>query len=195
MVGAVLVTLAVLASREPVARATENAEPACLARARAHLPGQTMATFVKGGTVGHKRLFFRRGDVLLVIDFEVLEVTTRDFLKDQGGERFPEEVNLLRRFAQAMKSRDEVQADLLVRGNLEHERLDLLLAAVLDRGAFLIRGVPPDTKKALAKLRPPADLILRLDYSYECGALCGTGGRVFFTDACQQLVAVTDWVR
>ena len=193
MVGAVLVALAVLASREPVASATENAEPACLTRARAHLPGQSMATFVKGGKVGRKRLLFRRGDVLLVIDFQVLEATTEDFLKRQGAESFPEEGNLLRRFAQAMKSRDEVQADLLVRSNLEHERLGLLLAAVLDRGAFLIRSVPPDSRKALATPRPAADLILRLDYSYECGDRCGTGGRVFFTDACQQLVAVTDW--
>jgi hypothetical protein len=194
-VGVVLMALAVLASRGPVACATENAEPTCLARARAHLPGQTMATFVRGGTVGHKRLLFRRGDVHLVIDFEVFELTTQDFLKDQGAERFREEGNLLRRFAQAMRSRDEVQADFLVRSNLEQERLDFLLASVLDRGAFLIRSVLPNSTKALATFRPSADLILRLDYSYECGDLCGTGGRVFFTDACQQLVAVTDWVR
>jgi hypothetical protein len=103
MVGVVLMALAVLASREPVASATENAEPTCLARARAHLPGQTMATFVKGGTVGRKRLLFRRGDVLLVIDFEVLEVTTQDFLKEPGAESFPEEGDLLRRFAQALR--------------------------------------------------------------------------------------------
>ena len=190
-----MMALGVLASRDRFANASENAEPACLARARVHLPGQTMAVFVKGGAVGRKRLHFRRGDVLLVIDFEVLEVTAQDFLKEHGAESFPEEGNLLRRFAQAMKSRDEVQADLLVLSNLEHERLGFLLAAVLDRGAFLIRGVPPELKKALASSRPAADLILRLDYSYECGDRCGTGGRVFFTDACQQLVAVTDWVR
>jgi hypothetical protein len=195
MVGMVLVALAVLASREPVASAIENAEPACLARARAHLPGETMATFVKGGTVGRKRLLFRRGDVLLVIDFEVLEGTTQDFLKEPGAASFPEDGDLVRRFAQALRGRDEVQADLLVRSNLEHERLGFLLAVVLDRGAFSLRGVQPESKKALAPSRPNPDLILRLDYSYECGDRCGTGGRVFFTAACQQLVAVTDWVR
>jgi hypothetical protein len=131
----------------------------------------------------------------LVIDFEVLDATTREFLKEQGAGGFPEEVNLLRRFAEAMKSRDEVQADALVRGDLERERLDFRLAEVLDRGAFLIRDVQPMSKGAVATVRAAAELILRLDYSYECGDRCGTGGRVFFTDACQQLVAVTDWVR
>jgi hypothetical protein len=140
-------------------------------------------------------LLFRRGDVLLVIDFEVLDATTQEFLKEKGTAGFPEEVNLLRRFAEAMRSRDEVQADSLVRGDLERERLDFRLAEVLDRGAFLIRDVPPISKNAVATVRAAADLILRLDYSYECGDRCGTGGRVFFTDACQQLVAVTDWVR
>jgi hypothetical protein len=195
MVGAVLMALAVLASRDPVARATENSEPACLARARAQLPGQTMATFVKGGTVGRRRLLFRRGDVLLVIDFEVFEGITQDFLKEKGGESFPEEVGLLKRFSQALKTRDEIQADLLVRSNLEHERLGLLLAAVLDRGGFLIRNLQPFSKNAAAPVRAAPDLILRLDFSYECGDQCGTGGRVFLTDACQQLVAVPDWVR
>jgi hypothetical protein len=195
MVVVALVALAVLAPGDPVACATEHSEPACLARARAQLPGQTIATFVKGGTVGRKRLLFRRGDVLLVIDFEALEGITQDFLKEQGAEKFPEEVGLLKRFSQAMKSRDEFQADLLVRSNLEHQRLGLLLAGALDRGAFLIRNVQPFSKSAATTVRATADLVLRLDYSYECGDSCGTGGRVFFTDACQQLVAVTDWAR
>jgi hypothetical protein len=195
MVGAVLTALIALASNDFPASATENPEPRCLTRARAHLPGQTMATFVKGGVVGRKRLLFRRGDVLLVIDFIVLDATTQEFLKEKGAGGFPEEVNLLRRFAEAMKSRDEVQADSLVRGKLEQERLDFRLAEVLDRGAFLIRDVQPISKNAVATVRAAADQVLRLDYNYECGDRCGTGGRVFFTDACQQLVAVTDWVR
>jgi hypothetical protein len=195
MVGAVLIALTALASRDFAVAATENPEPRCLARARAHLPGQTMATFVKGGLVGRKRLLFRRGDVLLVIDFEMLDSTTQDFLKEKGASKFPEESNMLRRFGEAMKSRDEIKADTLVQGALEQKRLDLRLAEVLDRGAFLIREVPPATKGAAATVVPAADLILRLDYTYECGDRCGTGGRVFFTNACQQLVAVTDWVR
>ena len=195
MVGAVLTALIALASNDSPARATDNSQPRCLTRARAHLPGQTMATFVKGGTVGRKRLLFRRGDVLLVIDFEVLDSTTQDFLKEKGANGFSEEVNLLQRFAQALKSRDEVQAEAFVRSNLERGWLDFRLAEVLDRGAFLIRGAPPGSKIGVATVAPAADLILRLDYSYDCGDRCGTGGRVFLTDACQQLVAVTDWVR
>ena len=69
------------------------------------------------------------------------------------------------------------------------------MAEVLDRGAFLVRDARAASKKTMATERAAPDLILRLDYSYECGDSCGTGGRVFFTDACQQLVAVTDWVR
>ena len=156
-----------------------------------------MATFVKGGLVGRKRLLFRRGDVLLVIDFEVLDSITQEFLKERGGatsQRFPEEVRLLQRFVQAFKNRDEVDADSLLRGKLEQEQLDFRLAEVFERGAFLIRWMPPISKRTVPTVRAAADLILRLDFSYECGERCGTGGRVFFTDACQQLVAVTDWV-
>ena len=209
-VGAVLLALTALSSRDLAAGETKNLEPTCLARARAQLPGQTMATFVKGGRVGQKRLLFRRGDVLLVIDFDVLDVSTREFLKEReaksrgeppsSGRRepsqsLPEEVGLLQRFAQALKNRDEVDADSLLRSKLEQERLDFRLAEVFERGAFLIRWVQPISKKVVPAARATADLILRLDFSYECGDQCGTGGRVFFTDACQQLVAVTDWVR
>lgn len=153
-----------------------------------------MATFVKGGAVGRKRLLFRRGDVLLVIDFEAFEGITQGHLKEQGGD-LPEEVDLLKRLSLAMKSQDEASADLLVKTRPEQTWLDLRLAEVLDRGAFQIRDVFPRSSKTAATVRPAPDLILRLDYSYECGDLCGTGGRVFLTDACQQLVAVTDWVR
>ena len=193
-----LLALTALSSPDLAAGEPEHLEPACLARARAHLPGETMATFVKGGLVGRKRLLFRRGDVLLVVDFEVLDSITQEFLKEHGGaasQRFPEEVRLLQRFVQAFKSRDEVDADSLLRGKLEQERLDFRLAEVFERGAFLIRGVQPNSKKTVPTARAASDLILRLDFSYECGERCGTGGRVFFTDACQQLVAVTDWVR
>ena len=192
-VGAVLLALTAFSSHDLAAGETENIEPTCLAKARAHLPGQTMATFLKGGLVGHKRLLFRRGDVLLVINFDVLDVSTREFLKEHGTASFPEEVGLLQRFAQALKYRDEVDADPLLRSKLEQERLDFRLAEVFERGAFLIRWMQPISKKVAPAARAAADLILRLDFSYECGDQCGTGGRVFFTYACQQLVAVTDW--
>ena len=197
-VGTVLVALTALSSHDLAAGELKHHEPPCLAKARAHLPGETMATFVKGGLVGRKRLLFRRGDVLLVIDFEVLDSITQEFLKERGGatsQRFPEEARLLQRFVQAFKNRDEVDADSLLRGTLEQERLDFRLAEVFERGAFLIRGVQPNSKKTVPTARAASDLILRLDFSYECGERCGTGGRVFLTDACQQLVAVTDWVR
>jgi len=187
--------LIALGSRESAASESENSAPPCLTRARAHLPGETMATFVKGGVVGSKRLLFRRGDVLLVVDFLVFEEITQAFLKEQGTERFPEETRLLQRFSQALKNRDEVEAGPLVRSQLEQERLDFRLADVFDHGSFLIRDARAVSKKALPTARAAPDLILRLDYSYDCGDLCGTGGRVFFTDGCQQLVAVTDWVR
>jgi hypothetical protein len=194
--GAVLMALIAVVPREIVAEESANAEPPCLVRARSHLPGETMASFIKGGVVGRKRLVFRRGDVQLLIDFEVLDSTTRDFLKEQGHNRkFPEEVNLIARFAQALKNHDEVDADRMVRSKLEQERLDFRLADVFDRGAFLIREAPASSKRPAIGVRVATDLILRLDYSYDCGDQCGTGGRVFLTDACQQLAAVTDWVR
>jgi hypothetical protein len=165
IVGAVLMALTAQASHDSVSGSNENSGPACLTRARAHLPGQTMATFIKGGEVGSKRLLFQRGDVVLAIDFVVFDSATQDFLKEASAGRFPEEANLLRRFAQAMKNRDEVKADALVRSKLEQVRLDFRLAEVLDRGAFLIRNMQTGSRAA-------PDLILRLDYSYECGDRC-----------------------
>ena len=196
LVGVVLLALnAVAANQSAASGVPENGEPLCLVRVRGHLPGTTVVTYVKGGAVGRKRLLFRRSDVLLAVDFTALEATTQEFLKEQGAERFPEEVRLLQRFAQALKSSDEVDADALVRGKREQERLDFRLADVFERGAFLIRDARPTSKRRTAIAPTAPDLILRLDYNYDCGDLCGTGGRVFLTDSCQQLVAVTDWVR
>ena len=154
-----------------------------------------MASLVKGGKVGAKRLLFQRGDVELVIDFDALEWIARDFRKDQGAKKSPEGSPVLRRFVLAMKHVDEIQADLLVRTGEEQKWLDLRLAAVLDSGAFLIRSRRPQRKRAVATIPVPADRALRLDYNYECGEKCGTGGRVYYTSVCQQLLAVTDWVR
>jgi hypothetical protein len=193
-VGALLMGLFVLGSGDAGAKEPARPSPPCLTRARKQLPGETMASFVKGGHVGSKRLLFRRGDVVLVIDYPVLEETLRAFLKQKGAEKFPEEGRLLQRFSQALRNRDEVDADPLVQSKLEQERLDLRLAEVFDEGAFEIRDARGASKKAGATPRAAPDLILRLDYAYECGERCGTGGRIFLTDACQQLVAVTDWV-
>lgn len=193
--GLVLMALICQALTDPVATAAEGNGPVCLTRARAQLPGQTMAFVVKGGSVGRRHVLFRRGDVELVIDFDVLESTTQEFLREEGATRFPEDADLLRRLAQAMKSDDEIQGDALARTQGERARLDLRLAVVLDRGAFLIRDLRPKSKGPAPILQAAADYIVRLDYNYECGDLCGTGGRVFYTDACQQLLAVTDWVR
>ena len=152
-----------------------------------------MVAPIKGGEVGPKRLLFRRGDVVLVIDFGVFESTTRQLLKEQGAERLPDEASLLRRFGQALDKHDEVQAERFVLGKHEQERLDRRLAEVLDQGAFVIRQAKPASGRP-ARDRPGADTIFRLDYSYNCGDRCGTSGRVFVTRSCQELVAVTDWV-
>jgi len=196
LVGAVLSVLIAAAPGSSVeTSAPKNGEPLCLVRVRGHLPGTTVVTYIKSGAVGRKRLLFRRGDVVLVVDFAAFEASTQEFLKEQGADRFPEEVGLLRRFAQVLKSSDEVEADTLVRNVREQERLDLRLADVFERRAFLIRDVRPAAKGTTAIVATSPDLVLRLDYNYDCGDLCGTGGRVFLTDSCQQLVAVTDWVR
>ena len=196
LVGAVLIVLIAAAPGSSMeTSAPKNGEPLCLVRVRGHLPGATVVTYVKGGAVGRKRLLFRRSDVVLVVDFTALEASMQEFLKEQGADRFPEELSLLRRFAQALKSSDEVEADALVRNIREQERLDFRLADVFERRAFLIRDMRPTSKGTAAIVPTAPDLVLRLDYSYDCGDLCGTGGRVFLTDSCQQLVAVTDWVR
>ncbi len=186
--------LIALGSRDSEAGEPERSAPRCLTRVRKQLPGETMASFVKGGHVGSKHLLFRRGDVVLVIDYAVLEETTQAFLKQKGAEKFPEEVRLLQRFSQAFKNRDEVDAGPLVQSRLEQERLDFRLAEVFDQGAFVIRDARGTSQKPMATARAAPDMILRLDYIYECGDRCGTGGRVFLTDGCEQLVAVTDWV-
>ncbi len=186
--------LIALGSGDLAAGEPERPAPRCLARARKQLPGETMASFVQGGHVRSKQLLFRRGEVVLVIDYLVLEETTRAFLKQKGAEKFPEETRLLQRFSLAFRNHDEVDAGPLVQSKLEQERLDYRLAEAIDQGAFVVRDARGSSKKAPATAQAAPDLLLRLDYSYECGDECGTGGRVYLTDACQQMVAVTDWV-
>jgi hypothetical protein len=173
--------------------AAEAKEPICVARMRTHVPGAAMTTTIKAGAMGRQRLLFRRGDVVLVIDYAVLDANLRAFVKEQGAERAPEEVDLLRRLHMAFGGGDEVAGDRLVRTPREQARLDRRLAEVLDRGAFALRpGKPASGSGALG--RTPASEIIRLDYSYNCGERCGTSGRIFLTRSCQELVAVTDWV-
>jgi len=171
---------------------TGEMQPACLARVAARLPAWPHTTTIRGGSIGSKRLWFRRGGVRLAIDFAVLDSSTRKFLQENGAERFPEEQNLLRRFARALRTKDEVDADALVRGGRERARLDFRLAEVLEQGAFTISPIEPRKPTRQAR-RPTANGIFRLEYSLRCGDLCGEGGRVFVTDSCRQIVAVVDW--
>lgn len=173
--------------------AADAKEPACVTRMRTHVPGAAMTTTIKAGVMGRQRLLFRRGDVVLVIDYAVLDGNMRAFVKEQGAERSPEEVTLLQRFDQAFVKDDEVAGDRLVHTPREQARLDRRLAEVLDRGAFALRPGKPTTGSG-AIGRAPASEIIRLDYSYNCGESCGTSGRIFLTRSCQELVAVTDWV-
>jgi hypothetical protein len=165
-------------------------EPACLAKIRAELPGAVTTTTIKSRALGGKRLRFRRGDVMLVVDLAVLESTTKRFLKENGANRFPEETNLLRRFAKALATRDEVDGDPLVKSKREQSRLEYRLADVLEQGGFaLSQPMSPANGKP-----PSPDTILRLEYSHHCGSLCGSGGRVFLTPSCQELLRVMDWI-
>jgi len=97
------VGLLAFASVVPHSALAADGEPSCLAKLRARLPGAVTTTTLNARTLGSKRLRFRRGGVVLVIDLAVLESTTKKFLKDNGADRFPEEVNVLRRFAQALR--------------------------------------------------------------------------------------------
>jgi hypothetical protein len=171
---------------------TEDTQPACLERVAARLPAIPHTTRIRGGRIGSKRLWFRRGGVRLAIDFAVLDASTRKFLQENGPERFPEEQRLLRRFARALRAKDEVEADALVRGARERGRLDFRLAEVLEQGAFTISPIEPRKPTRQAR-RPTAKGIFRLQYSLRCGDLCGEGGRAFVTDSCRELVAVVDW--
>jgi len=53
---------------------------------------------IKGRQLGVKRLLFRRGEVLLVIDHAVFHSKTAAFLEKNGAERSPAEASLLRQF-------------------------------------------------------------------------------------------------
>jgi len=167
-------------------------EPACLARVRSRLPGpekstSVRTTLIKGHQLGAKRLLFRRGDVLLVIDYAVLHSKTVAFLEKNGPERFPEEASMLRQFLTQLERADEAEIDETLFTNASQRRLSFRLAAVLEEGAFEIRAPGRIGKKS-----DPSSVILRLDWSYYCGNLCAGEGRVFITEGCQELVSVTD---
>jgi len=182
---------AILLSLTPgptVAATPGAAEPACLAAIRKALPGQVTTSRLQGKSVGRKRLLFRRGGMVLVIDHDVLETTARAFLTAHGADRFPEEVRLLKVFAEKLRKADEVEADPLLRNLAERSRLDFRLAEVLERGGFQLR---PARKPAHG---PTPGVILRLRYQVDDGELAGYGGRVFVSETCERLVGVSDWV-
>lgn len=170
------------------ASATEPTdEPGCLAPIRAELQGVVTTTTFAGHTIRGKRLVIERGGVTLVLDYAVFEATTRAFLKGQAADRFPEEREFLQRFAKALARADEIDADRIVTTRAQRARFDYRLAEVIEQGAFELRPPPG------APARGPGVLV-RVKYDHHCEPLCGSGGRMFFTDSCQQIVQVLDWV-
>jgi hypothetical protein len=186
------VALIVPASTPSRAGSTDQIEPACLQRIRSRLPGPVKSTSIrtttiKGKQLGAKRLLFRRGEVLLVVNHEVLHSRTVAFLEKNGAKRFPEEASMLRQFLNQLERMDEAEIDETKLTNEAQRRLSYRLAAVLDEGAFEIRPL-----RRTGRNRSSSSIILRLDWSYYCGDLCAGEGRVFITEDCQELVSVTD---
>jgi hypothetical protein len=144
-------------------------------------------TLIKGRQLGVKRLLFRRGEVLLVIDHAVFHSKTVAFLEKNGAKRFPAEASLLRQLLKQLETADEAEIDESLLTNLAQRQLSYLLAAVLEEGAFEIRSLRRGGKDSTS-----SNAILRLDWSYYCGDLCAGEGRVFITESCQELVSVTD---
>jgi hypothetical protein len=166
--------------------------PACLHQVSARLAGAVTTTTIAGRAIRGKRLVVRRGDVTLVLDHATFEATTRAFLAENGDDRFPEEKSLLARFAEGLDRTHELEADPIVSTDRLRDRFDYRLAEVLERGEFELRPATPSTAE-----RPTVNgpgVLLRLEYSHHCGNLCGSGGRVFVTDACQTVVEVMDWI-
>ena len=168
--------------------------PACLAQVRARLGGPKNSTsirptLVKARQLGAKRLIFRRGDVLLVVDHAVLHAQAVAFLKEIGAKRFPEEARMLQQFLKQLERADEAEINESQLTARTRERLPFRLADALDAGAFEIR-----TPARMGKNASSSKTVLRLDWSYYCGQLCAGEGRVFVTESCQELVSVTDMI-
>src|SRR5512141_2029501 len=106
----VLAVLLLLPDSAPEAASSEaRADPACVAQVRSRLPGPSApTTVIRGRPLGAKRLIFRRGKVLLVVDHAVLRATTFAFLEENGAERFPQEARMLRMFLKRLERADEV---------------------------------------------------------------------------------------
>jgi hypothetical protein len=193
----VSVALLVPAGTQSVAKAAEKIEPACLAQLR--IPREvrregSSSTPIKSRPLGRKRLLFRRGGVVLVIDHAVFHSKAVAFLNKNGAERFPEETSMLRQFAKQLEKTDEADIDETKLTGASRNRLAFRLADVLEAGAFEVRDSRPTKTENGPPSTPSSGVILRIDWSYYCGQLCAGQGRIFVTKGCQELVAVTDLI-
>jgi hypothetical protein len=184
--------LLVSASTLSLAGPKDHVESACLERVRSRLARPVKSTsvrttLIKGRQLGVKRLLFRRGEVLLVIDHAAFHSKTVAFLEKNSAERFPAEASLLRQFLKQLETADEAEVDETLLTHVVQRQLSYRLAAVLEEGAFEIRSLRRGGKDSTS-----SSAILRLDWSYYCGDICAGVGRVFVTEGCQELVSVTD---
>jgi hypothetical protein len=139
---------------------------------------------------GRKRLLFRRGAWVLLVEHAALDQRLRLTAREGGGDdsRAAAEA-IIKRLAGALTTASEAEADHLLQDDRERALVNRLLADVLDRGAFALRG-PQD--------RQASQTIYKVEFSTfgsrkwcRRDRRCGHAGSAFVTDDCTQLLKVT----
>jgi hypothetical protein len=154
--------------------------PRCIPDTRIGSSDQTEVTLLRGRRLKGKRVFFRfrMPDVVLVVDYQALDAAIGAFLQRQAPERFPFERNARELLRAATANDIEVDGRQLLRDDPEH-RIDYLLGAVLEKGAFEVR----QQKKTVLS-------VYRIDRSSPIA-----GVRDFLLPTCEILIHQMLWVR
>jgi hypothetical protein len=169
-------------------RVPDQLDSGCTARMQSRIPDSSesqslTATPIKSRPIGAKRLLFHRGDIVLVVDYAVLRSKTVAFMEAQGAWAHASEEKLLGVLDDQLDQANELVIDE-AESPATWSLLEYHIAEVLEVGAFELR--------APGRAIRPAQLILKVDWSYYCGPECAARGRVFVTEDCRQLLDVTD---
>lgn len=169
---------ATIAHPSPASARRSNQAPTCLPVTDHRGEEKVDVSLLRGHRLKGTRVAFRLASATLVVDYAALDAKIDAFLRKNGEERFPYERQVRERLRAAAAKGGELKAEEWLPEDRQH-RLDYLLAAMLELGAFEVRV---GKKRGFSIYRIAS--VSRL-----------SGNRRFALPDCQTLVQVLDHIR
>jgi hypothetical protein len=140
-VRALIVSLSVAAVGYPDLASARRSDrfPTCLPVTDHTGDDKVDVSLLRGHRLTSTRVAFRLASATLVVDYAAFDAEIAAFLRKNGEQRFPYERQIRESLHAAVAGGGEVKAEEWLPDDREH-RLDYLLAAMLEQGAFELRG-------------------------------------------------------